>query len=56
MAWAERVYKQDIPEPVSHDWDATQDLPAYIPEFYRAEPAVLEAVKIVRSRAGRVVR
>lgn len=63
MAWAEYGDKQgDIPEsvPDSKSYLEEPDISVDIPDFYRAEPAVLEAVKIVQgiSRAipGRVVK
>jgi hypothetical protein len=59
MAWAERVYTQDIPE---KQLTATDSPLPEIPEMFRAEPAVLEAGRIIRGRSisraipGRVVR
>ena len=67
MAWAEMVYKQDVPEPDAsetitdaYDWDAGFILK--IPGFFRVDPAVKEAELIVRGRStsrsipGRAVR
>ena len=60
VAWAEQVYKQDVPEKQLTATDAP--LPE-IPPMFRAEPAVLEAVRIIQGRSishfipdGRVVR
>ncbi len=50
MAWAERVYKQDIPA-----IDASSDALPEIPDFFRAEPAVKEAQLIVRGSRSRPI-
>jgi hypothetical protein len=60
MCWLEDAINFLIPEPVEVDMDgAEEDDPASInglveppeiPDFYRAEPAVAEAERVVRSR------